>query len=162
MSCFSLMAVTYFQHTIYSHSQIIYQWYFCSFCLKNDFGVENVLIYDTSQIFLGDKVSPPVVGFTVWEYFTKALGVKLCHKPLFYSWQVWVDFHRATTEQEAKLLTTTGVWIDIQLLNKLVPWKPTVSSKKNIYEILFAEVSKPDDSRHVLQNPAEVFRQVIL
>ena len=32
----------------------------------------------------------------------------------------------------------------------------------SIYVVLFAEVSKPDDSRHVLQNPAEVLRQVIL
>ena len=123
--------------------------------------VEKVLIYDTSQIFFGDKVSPPVVGFTVWEYFTKALGVKLCHKPVFYSWQVWVDFHRATTEQEADLLTTIGIWIDKQLLHKVVPSKPTIN-RKIIYVVLFAEVSKPDDSRHVLQNPAEVLRQVIL
>lgn len=91
--------------------------------LKNDFGVENVFRhikfdtqFDTSQMFFGDKVSPPIVGFTVWQYFTKALGVKLCHKPVFYSWQVWVDFHRATT----------------------------------------------NDGWHVLQNPAEVLRQVIL
>ena len=34
-------------------------------CLKNYFGVENVLIFDTSHIFFGDKVSPPGVGFTV-------------------------------------------------------------------------------------------------